>query len=257
MAVSVELKQGCAWVRFGNGENRNALTAETRAGLLEELTRIAGDGNVRAVVLVGEGGNFCAGQDLAVHHRAIVEHPEIVHGATRREFSPIIETIAKMPKPVIACLRGAVAGAGLGLALASDLRVAATDTKISTAFTAIALGPDSGVSYFLPRLVGLSRATEYLLRPRMIRADESVSVGLVHEVSDTVEERVAEIASELAAGPTLAFAAVKETLAQGWVELSSALAAESDWQERLVGTRDHFAAVEAFVNRALPTFEAR
>lgn len=257
MTVSVELRQGCAWVRFGSGEKRNALTAETRAGLLKELTRLAGDDLVRAVVLAGVGENFCAGQDLAVHHKAITEHPEVVRGSTRREFSPIIETIARMPKPVIACLRGAVAGAGLGLALASDLRIVAADTKISTAFTAIALGPDSSVSYFLPRYVGVSRATEYLLRPRIIRADEAVSVGLAHEMSDPVEERVAEIASELAAGPTLAFAAVKETLAQGWVGLSAALAAEADWQEKLVDTRDHLVAVEAFMNKARPSFEAR
>ena len=244
-------------VHCGEGNRGNALTRSTRLQLLEQLKQIADDDSIRAVVLEGRGDNFCAGQDVRVHHEALVHEPESIQGSTRREFSPIVQMVTKMPKPVIACLRGAVAGAGLGLALACDLRIGAADTRFSTSFTRIGLGPDSGVSYFLPSLVGMSRATDYLLRPRVIDSSEAISVGLLHEIVDPVEERVREIATELASGPTLAYAAVKDTLGHSGADLAAVLDREARWQEQLVMTRDHFAAVEAFVNKKTPTFEAR
>lgn len=256
MSVKVERYGESAWLHFGEGNRGNALTRATRLQLLEELKQIADDDSIRAVVLEGRGDHFCTGQDVRVHHEALVHEPESIQGATRREFSPIVQMVTSMPKPVIACLRGTVAGAGLGLALACDLRIAAADTRFSTSFTRIGLGPDSGVSYFLPRLVGISRATDYLLRPRVIDSAEAVSVGLLHEIVDPVEVRVREIAAELASGPTLAYAAVKDTLGHSAIDLAGALDREAQWQEQLVMTRDHFTAVEAFVKKTTPTFKA-
>lgn len=257
MPVTTSIEDGLAWVRFGTGERGNAMTPAVRTGLREALSEVGADALVRAVVLEGVGENFCAGADLRRHHDALMNDPASVTGSTRREFSPIVTEVATMPKPVVACLRGAVAGAGLGLALAADLRLASRATRFSTAFTTIGLGPDSGVSRSLPRLIGESRATDLLLRPRSVEAEEAERIGLVHEVSDDVGARVREIGLELASGPTFAYAAVKATLRAGQGTLEEALEAEASWQERAAQTLDHRAAVEAFLSKLAPTYLGR
>lgn len=257
MPVTTTIEDGAAWLRFGTGERGNSMTPDVRTALREALSAVGENPLVRAVVLEGSGEHFCGGADLQRHHEALTNDPGSVTGSTRREFSPIITAVATMPKPVIACLRGVVAGAGLGLALAADLRLASPTTRFSTAFTAIGLGPDSGVSHFLPRLVGGSRAVDLLLRPRLVRAQEAEEIGLVHEVNNDVDARAWEVARELASGPTFAYAAVKATLRAGQGTLKEALEAEASWQERAAQTRDHHAAVAAFISRQAPTYLGR
>lgn len=254
MPVSVTTTDGLAWVQFGDGKRGNALTPSVRTGLREELERLSRDSTLRALVLEGTGAHFCAGADLRGHYEALMRDPASVTGGTRREFSPIISMLDEVPIPTIACLRGVVAGAGLGLAVACDLRIADTTTRFSTAFTAIGLGPDSGVSHFLPRLVGFPLATDLLLRPRQVESSEALTVGLVHEVVEDSRARTSQVGAELATGATFAYAAVKATLRAGQESLSTALQVEADWQERAAQTRDHWAAVDAFVNNSTPTF---
>jgi len=257
MPVSTSIEERVAWVRFGTGERGNAMTADMRTALREALSMVGEDPLVRTVVLEGTGEHFCGGADLHRHHEALTKDPGSVSGSTRQEFSPIIAATSAMPKPVIACLRGITAGAGLGLALAADLRLASPTARFSTAFTAVGLGPDSGVSHFLPRLVGESRAADLLLRPRVVGAEEAARIGLVHEVNDDVGARAQAVARELAGGPTFAYAAVKATLRAGQGTLEEALEVEASWQERAARTHDHLAAVEAFISRTTPTYLGR
>lgn len=257
MPVSITTSNGLTWLRFGDGERGNALTPSVRKALLQTLEELSADSSLRAVVLEGTGKHFCAGADLHSHYQALKTDPSSVTGGTRREFSPIISMLSELPVPTIASLRGAVAGAGLGLALACDLRIADTTTRFSTAFTAIGLGPDSGVSHFLPRLVGLPLATDLMLRPRQVEAEEAKQISLVHEVVADSQQRARKVGSELAAGATFAYAAVKATLRAGQGNLSTALQVEADWQEHAAQTNDHRSAVEAFVNKSTPTFTGK
>lgn len=257
MAVKTTVEDGLAWLQFGTGERGNAMTPQVRAGLRSALMEIHEDSTVRALVLEGTGNHFCAGADLEAHHRALTEDPASITGSTRREFSPIIEILADLPIPVVALLRGIVAGAGLGLALASDIRIAAPSTQFSTAFATIGLGSDSGVSYFLPRLIGHTRAVDLLLRPRPIDAQEALAIGLVHEVDDHAPQRVREVSQEFAQGPSFAYRAIKSALASESSSLSAALETEALWQEQAAQTRDHLHAVEAFVNKETPTYIGR
>ncbi len=256
MTVEVELTDRLARVSFGSGQRANALTAETRRGLRSELERLAADPRVRAVLLQGRGGHFCAGQDLAQHVERLADGPAAIGDMVRKEFSPIIAAITAMPKPVIALLDGGVAGAGLGLALACDLRVAAETARLGTAFAGVALGPDSGVSWFLPRLVGRATALDLLLRPRMVEATEALHLGLVHEVvaPDELAQRGEALGEELAEGPTIAYAAVKATLGGSADTLARSLEAEAEWQTVAAGSHDHRAAVDAFIAKQRPIF---
>lgn len=254
MPVEVTLDGSVARVCFGTGERGNAMTPEVRAGLRSALSEISETRAIRALVLRGHGEHFCAGADLRAHHSALTEDPGSVTGSTRREFSPIIETLASLPIPVVAFLKGIVAGAGLGLALVSDIRIASPTTRFSTAFASIGLGPDSGVSYFLPRLIGHSRAIDLLLRPRPVAAQEALEIGLVHEVTESTAERVDEVAQEFARGPSFAYQAIKATLGADIRSLSAALETEATWQEQAARTHDHRHAVEAFITKETPSY---
>lgn len=256
MTVTTALDGGLAWVHFGTGERANALTTAIRQDLLATLTRLAAESTVRAVVLQGRGDHFCAGQDLSQHHERLEADPDSIDGMVRREFNPIIKTIASMPKPVVAALTGAVTGAGLGLALACDLRLSSTTAKFSTSFARVGLGPDSGVSWFLPRLVGSATAADLLLRPRIVDAAEALALGLVHEVHppEDLTERARAVGAEFAAGPTVAYAAIKATLAASVGSLESSLDAEGTWQGIASTTGDHTGAVAAFINKQTPRF---
>lgn len=259
MTVDISVHVGLAWLRFGTGERANALTTQTRRELRQQLEQLAEDPRVRAVVLQGQGGHFSAGQDLDRHQERLAGGAEAIGVMVREEFTPIVLAITQMPKPVVACLEGAATGAGLGLALACDLRIASADARLGTAFTKVGLGPDSGVSWFLPRLVGQSRAVELLLRPRLVPAPEAEQLGMVHEVvpGESVAARAREVGRELAEGPTVAYAATKATLAAASGTLAETLEAESVWQTTAAGTHDHRAAVQAFIDKQQPIFQGR
>nr|MBA3905931.1 enoyl-CoA hydratase/isomerase family protein [Pseudonocardiales bacterium] len=142
---------------------RNALTIELKEALLTALKSVAADSSVRAVVLAGSGKSFCVGQDLGEHAKALESDPATSLRTVEKHYNPIVTTIATMPKPVIAAINGGAVGAGLGFALACDLRVAADTAMFATAFAAIGLTADSGLSASLVHSLGAARATELLL----------------------------------------------------------------------------------------------
>lgn len=235
----------------------NSLTVELKEHLLTALTDAASDGSVRALVLTGEGRAFCAGQDLKEHVGLLQEGDSAPLRTVSEHYNPIVRTIVGMPKPVIAAVNGAAAGAGAALAYASDLRVAASSASFSMAFAGVGLGPDSGASWTLQRLIGYGRAAELMLLGRKVGTEEALRVGLVNEVvaDEELAERVQQLAATLAAGPTVAYTKIKQVLntaAEG--SLEDALAAEHAAQGALGATTDHSEAVEAFVTKRKPTF---
>jgi 2-(1,2-epoxy-1,2-dihydrophenyl)acetyl-CoA isomerase len=172
-------------------------------------------------------------------------------------LNPLTEAVATMPKPVVAAIPGAAAGAGLALALACDLRLAARSAVFSTAFAGIGLTADAGLSWILPRMVGAARATALLMLPERLPAERALELGLVHAVlaDEVLDDAARELAGRLAEGPTAAYAAIKKSLAYAaTATLPEALAFEAEQQRTMGFTADHQNAVLAFLRRETPTF---
>jgi len=255
--VRVEIDGAVATLSISRPDQANSLTTAAKEALLASLEGVANDEAIRAVVLTGSGRAFCAGQDLAEHATALATNRSHAFDTVGEHYSPIVESLSTMPKPGIAAINGTCAGAGIGIALACDLRIAASGVKFAPAFTGIGLTADSGLSATLPRAIGWSRAMGLLLLGTVIDADEALRIGLVHEVvpGDELAGRVGELAARLASGPTKAFAALKQALwRSASAELGDVLRLEGQLQARLASTADHQGAVEAFLEKRRPEF---
>ncbi len=237
-----------------------ALSHRSRAELTDVLRAVAADPSVRAVVLTGAGRAFCVGQDLAEHVESLRTDATTAMDVVADSYNPMILTLAAIRVPVVVAVNGACVGAGLGLALAGDLRVAAAGAKFGTAFTGIGLSSDSGLASRLVHCVGVSRATELLLLPEPVTAETALQWGLVHRVvgSGEVLEEARTLAARLADGPTAAYGAVKTVLASAVTDpLEDTLALEARLQSELGRTADHSEAVEAFLAKRPPVFGGR
>ncbi|WP_158885324.1 enoyl-CoA hydratase-related protein [Amycolatopsis anabasis] len=235
----------------------NSLTVELKERLLAALREAAADTGVRAVVLTGAGKAFCAGQDLKEHVGLLQAGDPSPLRTVADHYNPIVRAIVDMPKPVIAAVNGPAAGAGAAFAYASDLRIAASSANFLMAFANVGLGPDSGASWTLQRLIGYGRAAELMLLARTVDAEEAQRLGLVGEVvaDDELAARTQAVAARLASGPTVAYAKIKSVLtAAAESTLDEALAAEDAAQGALGATADHREAVEAFVTKRKPNF---
>jgi 2-(1,2-epoxy-1,2-dihydrophenyl)acetyl-CoA isomerase len=262
-AVLYEVADGLATITLNRPDAMNALDTETKNALRDTLHAAGDDPAVRAVLLTGSGRAFCVGQDLKEHIGLLAAVRETGGNAMSTvgdHYNPIALAIAGMPKPVVAGVNGVAAGAGAGFAFAADYRVVADSASFNTSFAGVALTADSGVSWTLPRLIGHGRAAELLLFPRSVSAQEALELGIAGKVvpaADLAAEAQA-VARRLAQGPTLAYAAIKESLAYAaGHSLSEALAKEEELQMRAGASADHRIAVDAFVHKRKPTFLGR
>jgi 2-(1,2-epoxy-1,2-dihydrophenyl)acetyl-CoA isomerase len=238
----------------------NSLTVELKERLLSALREVAEDDSVRAVVITGSGKAFCAGQDLKEHVGLLQAGDPAPLNTVSEHYNPIVRTIVGMPKPVIAAINGPAAGAGAAFAYASDLRIAASSANFLMAFANVGLGPDSGASWTLQRLIGYGRAAELMLLARTVAAEEALRLGLVGEVvaDEELVARAQQVAAKLAAGPTVAYAKIKDVLTSAAEStFEEALAAEDAAQSALGATADHSEAVEAFVAKRKPRFQGK
>jgi 2-(1,2-epoxy-1,2-dihydrophenyl)acetyl-CoA isomerase len=256
----IEHADGVATVTLNRPDSMNSLSVALKEALGTELEAIARDESVRAVVLTGTGRGFCVGQDLREHVSALESGDPAPLSTVVVHYNPIITTLATMPKPVIAAVNGMAAGAGAGLAFACDFRFMSSKAGFLIAFANVGLSLDSGVSWTLPRLVGAARATALCLLAEPIAADAALEMGLVNGVfePDHLMPAVRELATRLAAGPTAAYAAIRESLAfAATATLSEALAKEAELQAAMGATADHRNATAAFVAKQKPTFTGR
>jgi 2-(1,2-epoxy-1,2-dihydrophenyl)acetyl-CoA isomerase len=238
----------------------NALDTATKQALLDALQRAADDSAVRAVVLTGSGRAFCVGQDLREHAALLDAGDPAPLSTVKEHYNPLVEALTSLPFPTIAAMNGTAAGAGLGIACALDLRVAAAGARLTTAFAGIGLTADSGLSWTLPRLVGAGRAAALLLLAEPFTTEQALEMGLVNMVvpAEQVLTVAQELAARLAMGPTAAYACIKESVAFGASSsLVEALAKEDELQTRAGKTSDHARAVKSFLAKEIPTFEGR
>jgi len=254
--VTVEVHDLVAHVVMRRGDRGNAIDLAMAEALLG-AARTCRDGNVRAVLLRGEGRSFCVGGDL--REFAAVPDPDR-HGhlmAVTDTLHEALRVFAAMDAPLVAAVHGAVAGAGVGLAAAADLTIAAVDATFLLAYTAVGYTPDAGVSWSLPRLVGPKRAMDLLMTNRRISADEAVAMGLVTRVvgGERLLDEVRQLADHLAGGATGAFGAAKRLVAAG---LASDFSTHLDREARFVATAatspEAVEGVDAFLGKRPPRF---
>ncbi|AZM55361.1 enoyl-CoA hydratase [Streptomyces sp. WAC 01529] len=263
-SVLYEVSDGLATITINRPEAMNAMNTEAKVALREAVRAAAGDAAVRAVLLTATGRAFCVGQDLKEHIGSLAADREAGTGQTmstvKEHYNPIVRALTGMPKPVVAGVNGAAAGAGLGFALAADYRVVADTAKFNTSFAGVALTADSGVSWTLPRVVGPGRAADLLLFPRNITAQEAYDLGIANKVVPAADlaDEAAQVARALAEGPTLAYAALKESLAYAADHsLDEALDKEDELQARAGASEDHAIAVQAFIAKEKPAYLGR
>jgi 2-(1,2-epoxy-1,2-dihydrophenyl)acetyl-CoA isomerase len=258
-SVLYETGGAVATITINRPAARNALTTETKVALLDALRNASADQGVRAVVLTGAGQAFCSGQDLREHADLLASGGAPLE-TVREHYNPVIETITGMAKPVVAALPGVAAGAGASLAFACDFRIAAERASLMLAFARVGLGPDSGASWTLQRLIGAARAAEMLMLAEPVDSATALGLGLLTSVVPDSElpAAAAAFAARLASGPTLAYAAIKESLLYASSHgLSESLEKEAGLQTRLGDTADHQQATAAFVSKQVPVFHGR
>jgi 2-(1,2-epoxy-1,2-dihydrophenyl)acetyl-CoA isomerase len=258
--VLLDLTDAVATVSVNRPEAMNALDIATKELLLATLTQVADDPGVRCVVLTGVGRAFCVGQDLREHVKLLSGRDESLWSTVPEHYNPIIELLATMNKPVIAAINGVAAGAGASMAFAADLRVIVDTAGFNLAFAGIALSCDSGSSWTLPQLIGTAKAKELLMFPRTVPAAEALELGMVNRVVSQAElpDVVGELSRTLAAGPTLAYGAIRRSVAfSAGHPLSESLAQEGQQMVLTGASADHGAAVAAFLAKQKPVFEGR
>jgi len=257
--VLYQVTGAVATITFNRPDRMNALDTATKDALLDALRAAGADDGVRAVVLTGTGRAFCVGQDLREHAENLLAGGDI-STTVREHYNPITLAIATMAKPVIAALNGVAAGAGAAFAFACDLRIAADTAAFNLAFAGVALSADSGGSWTLPQLVGRAKALELLLQPETIPAAKAAELGLVTAIVPAADlaEHVAALAAKLAAGPTVSYASLKESV--GFAashSLAETLEFEDAMQARCGQTGDHLEAVQAFLAKRPPRFNGK
>ena len=252
-----EYADGVATVTLNRPERKNPLTFDSYAELRDTFRELVDTRAVKCVVLTGAGGNFCSGGDV---HEII--GPLTKMGAAgllkfTRMTGDLVKAMRACPQPIIAAVEGVCAGAGAILAMASDLRLAAPNTKTAFLFTRVGLsGADMGACAILPRIIGHGRAAELLFTGRNMSADEGLAWGFFSRLCDDALAEAKALAADLASGPSLAHAVTKRQLDAEWAEpIEVAIDMEAEAQAKLMATNDFNRAYNAFAAKRTPEFQ--
>ena len=254
------IENGVAWLTLNRPERLNALSPEMTAGLTDALKRLATDREVGCIVITGAGRGWCAGGDVkTMESRGRDQTVEDrVEGLRRAHELPLL--MRNCPKVIIGMINGPVAGAGLGLALACDLRVASKSARFGTAFVRIGYSGDYGGTWSLTRLVGTAKARELYLLGDVIGAEEAHSLGMVNKLveDEALRDETMALARRIADGPRVALGYIKKNLFAAETEpFQTVLDLEAEHQARCAFTEDHKEAVAAFNEKRRPVFKGR
>jgi 2-(1,2-epoxy-1,2-dihydrophenyl)acetyl-CoA isomerase len=256
------VKNGVAILTMNRPERLNAFSGPMLDALLDAVRRLADDAAVGAVVLTGAGRAFCAGGDVKAMAEGREADGETLEARAQslRSRMEVSRWLHQMPKPTIAMIRGAAAGAGLSVALACDLRIAADSARFGTAFARVGYSGDFGGSFFLTKLVGTAKARELYFTADLIDAQQALDLGMVNRVvaDSALEDETMALASRIAAGPRIALGYMKRNLnAAESGPLAELLDLEAWHHSRCGMTEDHREAARAFVEKRAPVFRGR
>lgn len=254
-SILLEIKNNIAFITLNRPDKFNSFNREMALRLQDNLKESDSNNEVRCVYLTGSGKAFCAGQDLAEvvdvkgpgMDKILVEH-----------FNPIIKLIRNLSKPVVAAVNGVAAGAGANIALSCDIVVASDNASFIQAFSKIGLVPDSGGTFFLPRLIGFQNASALMMLGDKINATEAHSMGMIYKVfsSSEFQQQSISIATTLALMPTKGLWFTKQALNKSLINnLDQQLKTEDELQQKAAATNDFKEGVQAFLEKRLPDFK--
>lgn len=254
-SIQLKIMNQVAYLVLNRPEVFNSFNREMALSMQTALDQCATDASIRAIVITGNGKAFCAGQDLKE-----VVSPELNPGFRKileEHYNPIVQRIRTIEKPIIAAVNGVAAGAGANIALACDIVLASEKASFIQAFSKIGLIPDSGGTFFLPRLIGFQRASALAMTGDKVTAEEALKMGMVYKVvsEESFETSVHLLAEQLAQMPTKALGLTKRLLNQSLTnDLNTQLALESDLQIEASESHDYSEGVTAFVEKRKPQF---
>lgn len=255
--IKFEVADGVATITLNRPEVYNALNDGITYELQDVLKKISRDDSIRVVVLTGEGKAFCSGQDLKA---ASGEEKRSFLDSLHKRYNPIISAMRGLPKPIICRLNGVAAGAGCSLALACDMIIASEDATLIEVFINIGLVPDSGSSYFLPRLVGMAKAFELCSMGSKVKASEALQLGLINRVApaDQLDAVVKEYTSYFAQAPTKSIGLIKRMLAKSATSTLDEMLEYEAYCQEIAGTSDDYKeGVTAFLEKRKPDFKGK
>jgi 2-(1,2-epoxy-1,2-dihydrophenyl)acetyl-CoA isomerase len=259
-SVLVSLEAGVLTLTLNRPEKLNAFNPEMHQALRRGLERAADEAEVRAVLLTGAGRGFCAGQDLSERDVSPGAAPIDLAVSLGSHYNPLVRRLRELPKPIVCAVNGVAAGAGANLALACDLVLAARSARFVQAFSRIGLIPDSGGTYFLPRLVGTARAMGLALLAESVGAEQAEQWGLIWKAVDDarLSAEATALARRLANGPTRGYGLLKKALyASSGNSLDAQLDLERDLQREAGLSEDYREGVSAFKEKREPKFGGR
>lgn len=256
--ILVNEQNGVGYLRFNRPKQLNSFNVQMHQEVAEVLKRWHSQDDIRCVVITGEGRGFCAGQDLG--DRVVdpnAEAPDLGQ-SIEKFYNPLVKTLVNMPKPVICAVNGVAAGAGANLALACDIVIAAQSASFIQAFCRLGLVPDSGGTWFLPRVVGHARAMGLALLGDKVLAQQAKEYGMIWDVvaDDELQQHVQNLAEKLATQPTFGLSLIKKAIHQSSTNtLEQQLLLERDLQ-RIAGRSDDYKeGVSAFMQKREPQFK--
>jgi len=257
--ILYEVDQGVAAITLNRPDVLNSFNGAMALEVRQAFSAASADSTARAVLLTGAGRAFCAGQDLAEVMPKEGPAPDL-GDIVARGYNPIVRTIRQLDKPVVCAVNGVAAGAGANLAFACDFVVASSDASFVQSFSKIGLVPDTGGTFFLPRLVGMARATALMMLADKVSAQEAVTIGLIHRVVEAGKllDEATLLARQLASRPTRGLGLIKRALnASATNGLDEQLALEAQLQAEAGSTADYREGVRAFLEKRPPVFVGR
>jgi 2-(1,2-epoxy-1,2-dihydrophenyl)acetyl-CoA isomerase len=258
--ILFEVADGIARLTLNRPERLNSFNSTMHEEVRAALATLAGTGAARVLILTGAGRGFCAGQDLG--DRAVAPGGAAVDlgESIEKYYKPLVMTLRQLPLPVVAAVNGVAAGAGANIALACDMVIAARSASFVQAFAKLGLVPDSGGTWFLPRLVGTARAMGLAFLGEKLSAEQAAQWGLIWRCVDDTElpTVVDTLARQLAAAPTRGLARTKQAIYESWTHtLEQQLDSERDYQRELGFTADYAEGVAAFSEKRAPRFTGK
>jgi len=250
-----DISEGISTITLNRPDSFNAANEQLTTDLQAALAHAHDNSDVRCVVLTGAGKAFCSGQDLKDAPKSGDKRD--LRDSLNRRYNPIVRAMKEMPKPIICGINGVAAGAGLSLALAADIRIMSSAAKLVEAFIGIALIPDSGATFFYPRMMGYSKAFEFATLNSPLTAEQALNMGLVNAVvhPKAFQAALRKVAIKYAQGPTQTYGLVKHLLQQGLVSsLNEMLELEAEFQQRAGVSADYREGVAAFIEKRKPQF---